>query len=191
MRTLSHASSRLPCSSDSMANDVTSAVATPHLFLAGQRTSAVAVGCSAPDTLDLYHECSRETSSGLFLFTCLLSPTLHRRLSSLFYSRNYFLILFFCFFSYFSIFQCRNNQVIYAEARGMTNKTKEPSTSSWLRCTQPLTGTGSTGHLVVFVWLWPPTSHPRPRRWRRPIVNSIRRIITFHLLATVALTAHL
>lgn len=47
-----------------MANDVTSAVATPHLFLAGQRTSAVAVGCSAPDTLDLYHECSRETSSG-------------------------------------------------------------------------------------------------------------------------------
>ncbi|XP_046631186.1 uncharacterized protein LOC124311002 [Daphnia pulicaria] len=64
MRGLGHASSRLPCSSDSMANDVTSAVATPHLFLAGQRTSAVAVGCSAPDTLDLYHECSRETSSG-------------------------------------------------------------------------------------------------------------------------------
>ena len=105
------------------------------------------------------------------------------------FSRNYFLILFF---SYFSIFQCRNNQVIYAEARGMTSKTKEPSTSSWLRCTQPLIGTGSTGHLDVFVWLWPPTSHPGPRRWRRPIItNSIRRIITFHLSATAALTAHL
>jgi len=72
MRALGHASSRLPCSSDSMANDVTSAVATPHLFLAGQRTSAVAVGCSAPDTLDLYHECSRETSSGLFEFFVFL-----------------------------------------------------------------------------------------------------------------------
>jgi hypothetical protein len=73
MRGLGHASSRLPCSSDSMANDVTSAVATPHLFLAGQRTSAVAVGCSAPDTLDLYHECSRETSSGrLAIFLYLL-----------------------------------------------------------------------------------------------------------------------
>jgi hypothetical protein len=58
-----------------MANDVTSAVATPHLFLAGQRTSAVAVGCSAPDTLDLYHECSRETSSGLFFY---LLVYLHR-----------------------------------------------------------------------------------------------------------------
>ena len=126
MRTLSHASSRLPCSSDSMANDVTSAVATPHLFLAGQRTSAVAVGCSAPDTLDLYHECSRETSSGLFY----LLVYLHRRYVEDYridFSRNYFLILFF---SYFSIFQCRNNQVIYAEARGMTSKTKEPSTSS-------------------------------------------------------------
>ncbi|KAI9551902.1 hypothetical protein GHT06_022237 [Daphnia sinensis] len=64
MRSISHASSRLPCSSDSLANDVTSALATPHLFLTGQRTSAVAVGCSATDTLDLYHECSRETSSG-------------------------------------------------------------------------------------------------------------------------------
>jgi hypothetical protein len=65
-----------------MANDVTSAVATPHLFLAGQRTSAVAVGCSAPDTLDLYHECSRETSSGrlaiLFIYLFLrLEPSPH------------------------------------------------------------------------------------------------------------------
>jgi hypothetical protein len=82
MRGLGHASSRLPCSSDSMANDVTSAVATPHLFLAGQRTSAVAVGCSAPDTLDLYHECSRETSSGrlaiLFIYLFLrLEPSPH------------------------------------------------------------------------------------------------------------------
>lgn len=67
MRSFGHASSRLPCSSDSLANDVTSVVATPHLFLTGQRTSAVAVGCSAPDTLDLYHECSRETSSGGFI----------------------------------------------------------------------------------------------------------------------------
>lgn len=72
LRPFSHAS-RLPCSSDSMANDVSSAVATPHLFLAGQRTSAIAVGCSAQDTLDLYHECSRETSTGwTFVLFCFV-----------------------------------------------------------------------------------------------------------------------
>ena len=34
------------------------------------RTSTVAVGCSAPDTLDLFRECSRETSTGESLIDC-------------------------------------------------------------------------------------------------------------------------
>ena len=78
-------------------------------------------------------------------------------------------------------------QVICAGARGMTITTRESSTSSWLRCTQPPIGTGSTGLRVVSVWRWPPTA-PRPRRWRRPITSrSIRRITS----PPSATTAHL
>ena len=134
MRSFSHAS-RLPCSSDSMANDVSSAVATPHLFLAGQRTSAVAVGCSAPDTLDLYHECSRETSSGL-----RPSHWCSRSVES-FYN--------------FPPWNPFSTQVTSAAAHGTMIRTIESNTSSRRHYTRPLTGT-LTARRVVSVWHWRP-----------------------------------
>lgn len=48
-------SGRLPCAAELANNDATTPAAASPLF---QRTSAIAVGCSAPDTLDLHHECS-------------------------------------------------------------------------------------------------------------------------------------
>ena len=40
-----------------------------HFITTGHRTSTIAVGCTAPDTLDLYHECSRNPSSGIYKYT--------------------------------------------------------------------------------------------------------------------------
>jgi len=72
----SSASARLPCSSmDLPPMDSDGAVphehTMNHFITTGHRTSTIAVGCSAPDTLDLYHECSRNPSSGIYKYTSI------------------------------------------------------------------------------------------------------------------------
>lgn len=54
-----------PC--DSLTNDLSSVAASGNFLLNDElpyRTSTIASGCSAPQKLDLYHDCSREPSAG-------------------------------------------------------------------------------------------------------------------------------
>ena len=53
-------------SCDGLPNDLSSIAALNNFLLTdGRPTSLIASACSAPDTLDMYHDCSKESNTGI------------------------------------------------------------------------------------------------------------------------------